>query len=102
MSSDKEERKVRTRNDRYKRGKMAKDGTMQSTIWAGNHILLDFYCKRNNINKTHYVNEAVKEKLERDMKNTKAEISMWDLFNLENPEGQNTDGYEQIGIPGIE
>lgn len=95
---------MRTRNDVYRRGKRAKDGTMQSTIWAGVHIILDFYCKKMNINKTYYVNEAVKEKLERDMKDTKAEISMWDLFNLENPEEQDVSKYEQMGfdIPGLE
>ena len=93
---------IKPRNDRYRGGKKSQDGTLSCTIWAGVHIILDFYCKKMNINKTYYVNEAVKEKLERDMKDTKAEISMWDLFNLENPDEQNTDGYEQIGIPGIE
>lgn len=93
---------MRTRNDGYRVGKRAKDGTMQSTIWAGNHILLDFYCKQTNTNKTYYVNEAVKEKLERDMKDTKVEISVQDLFNLKNLEEQDTDGYEQMGIPEIE
>ena len=95
---------MRTRNDKYRGGKKSQDGTLSCTIWAGVHIILDFYCKKMNINKTYYVNEAVKEKLERDMKDTKVEISMQDLFDLKNLDGQNTDKYEQMGfdIPGLE
>ena len=92
------------RNDKYRDGKKSQDGTLSCTIWAGVHIILDFYCKKMNINKTCYVNEAVKEKLERDMKDTKVEISMQDLFDIKNPEKQNTDKYEQMGfdIPRLE
>ncbi len=93
---------MRTRNDKYKKVKKAKDGGAQSNIWAETNIFLDFYCKKRNINKTHYVNKAVMKQLRQDMKDTKVEISMEDLFNLENPDEQNTDKYEQIGIPGIE
>ena len=93
---------MRTRNDRYRGGKKSQDGTLSCTIWAGVHIILDFYCKKMNINKTYYVNEAVKEKLERDMKDTKVEVSMKYWYEHERREKQNSNKYEQMGIPGIE
>ena len=48
------------------------------------NVFLDFFCKHNNRNKTGYVNAAVMEKLEKDMKETTVEISMADLFTFKN------------------
>lgn len=90
------------RNDMYRGGKKSQDGTFSCCIKAAVNIILDFYCKLRNINKTDYVNKAVMKQLQQDMKDTKVEISMQDLFNLKNPEEQDGNKYEQIGIPGIE
>ena len=89
------------RNDRY-RDTQSQDGTFSCSIKPDVNIFLDFFCKQCNFNKTAYVNKAVMRQLQQDMKDTKVEISMQDLFNLKKPEGKNTDKYEQIGIPGIE
>ena len=90
------------RDDRYRGGKKSQDGTFSCCIKAAVNIILDFYCKLRNINKTDYVNKTVMKQLQQDMKDTKVEISMQDLFNLKNPEEQDGNKYEQIGIPGIE
>lgn len=92
----------RKRNEDGYRDTESKDGTISSRIEGKTALGVKFICKHLNISKTKYINQAVKEKLERDMKDTKVEISVQDLFNLINLEEQNTDGYEQMGIPGIE
>ena len=89
------------RKDGY-RETQSKDGTFSCCIKAAVNRILDFYCKLRNINKTDYVNKAVMNQLRQDMKDTKVEISIQDLFKLKNPEKQDVSKYEQMGIPGIE
>ena len=45
---------------------------------------------------------TVKEKLERDMQDTKIEISLEEWFDYMIAKERTTDKYEQMGIPGIE
>ena len=87
------------RNDRY-RDTQSQDGTFSSNIWADVNIILNFYCKKMNINKTHYVNKAVMRQLQQDMKDTKVEISMQDLFDIKNSAEESASGevYEQIAF----
>ena len=92
----------RKRNEDGYRDTESKDGTISSRIEGKTALGVKFICKHLNISKTKYINQAVKEKLERDMKDTKVEISVQDLFNLINPEEQDGNKYEQMGIPGIE
>ena len=92
----------RKRNEDGYRDTESKDGTISSRIEWETAMRVKLICKHRNISKTKYINQAVKEKLERDMKDTKVEISVQDLFNLINPEEQDGNKYEQMGIPGIE
>ena len=92
----------RKRNEDGYRDTESKDGTISSRIDGKTAMGVKFICKHLNISKTKYINQAVKEKLERDMQDTKIEISMKELLDYMIAKEQNTDKYEQMGIPGIE
>ncbi len=87
------------RNDRY-RDTQSQDGTFSCSIKPDVNIFLDFFCKQCNYNKTAYVNKAVMRQLQQDMKDTKVEISMQDLFDIKNSVEESASGevYEQIAF----
>lgn len=91
------------RDDGY-RDTQSKDGTFSCRVNPEVNEPLSYYCKKRNINKKDYCNEAIKEKLERDMQDTKVEVSMKYWYEHERREKQNSNKYEQIGfdIPGLE
>ena len=92
----------RTRNEDGYRDSESMDGTISASIEKELAVRVKFICKHRNISKTKYINQAVKEKLERDMQDTKIEISLEEWFDYMIAKEQTTDKYEQMGIPGIE
>ena len=92
----------RKRNEDGYRDTESKDGTISSTIERETAMRVKLICKHRNISKTKYINQAVKEKLERDIQGDKIEISMEEWFDYMIAKEQTTDKYEQMGIPGIE
>ena len=92
----------RTRNEDGYRDTESMDGTISASIEKELAVRVKFICKLRNISKKKYINQAVREKLERDMKDTKVEISMEEWFGYMIAKEQTTDKYEQMGIPGIE
>ena len=92
----------RKRNEDGYRDTESKDGTISSRIEGETAMRVKLICKHRNISKTKYINQAVKEKLERDIQNAKIEISMEEWFDYVIAKERTTDKYEQMGIPGIE
>lgn len=92
----------RKRNEDGYRDTESKDGTISSRIEWETAMRVKLICKHRNISKTKYINQAVKEKLERDIQGGKIEISMEEWFDYMIAKERTTDGYEQMGIPGIE
>jgi predicted DNA-binding protein len=89
------------RDDKYRKTH-SKDGTFSCRVNPEVNELLDYYCEKRNINKKDYCNEAIREKLEKDMQETKVYVSMMYQYEHERREKQNSNKYEQMGIPGIE
>lgn len=92
----------RKRNEDGYRDTESKDGTISSRIEWETAMRVKLICKHRNISKTKYINQAVKEKLERDMQGAKFEVSAEEWFDYMIAKERTTDKYEQMGIPGIE
>ena len=67
----------------YKNTKGSRNGDSSITIYAGISKILRYYCKKKNINMTHYINSAVEKQLLNDMKNEVCEVPMNVLYELE-------------------
>ena len=91
----------RKRNEDGYRDTESKDGTISSRIEGKTALGVKFICKHRNISKTKYINQAVKEKLERDMQDTKIEISLEEWFDYMIAKEQTTEKCEQYGIGDI-
>ena len=92
----------RKRNEDGYRDTESKDGTISSRIVGKTALGVKFICKHRNISKTKYINQAVKEKLERDIHGAKFEVSAEEWLDYMIAKERTTDKYEQMGIPGIE
>lgn len=91
----------RTRNEDGYRDSESMDGTISASIEKELAVRVKFICKLRNISKKKYINQAVREKLERDMKDTKIEISMEEWFDYKIAKEQTTEKCEQYGIGDI-
>ena len=92
----------RKRNEDGYRDTESKDGTISSRIEWETAMRVKLICKHRNISKTKYINQAVKEKLERDIQGAKFEVSAEEWLDYMIAKERTTDKYEQMGIPGIE
>ena len=91
----------RTRNEDGYRDSESKDGTISASIEKELAVRVKLICKYRNISKKKYINQAVKEKLERDVQGAKIEISMEEWFDYKIAKEQTTEKCEQYGIGDI-
>lgn len=91
----------RTRKEDGYRDSKSVDGTISCSIEKELAVRVKFICKLRNISKKKYINQAVREKLERDTKDTKVEISMEEWFDYMSAKEQTTETCEQYGIGDI-
>lgn len=85
------------REDGYRRSE-SKDGSFSCNIRPAVNVILDFFCEKRNYNKTNYVNDIVMKQLQKDMQDTKVEISVQELFDIMNSTEESGSGenYKQI------